>query len=116
KAADWLRKLKPNIRKFYGQNYVQALVNGDIWIAGAYSGDIFQSNLSGNNLQYVNPDEGGLLWVDNLVLLANSKHPVDAMELMNWYYKPNIAAMVAEYVGYITPVPDAQKVVEADAK
>lgn len=117
KAARWLEQQKPLVRKYYGQDYVEALVKGDIWISLGWSGDIFQANLSGgSNLKFVIPDEGVMLWTDCMVILKGTKHPVDAMTLMDYYYQPKPAAMLAEYVNYISPVPDAQQVVESDAK
>lgn len=115
KAARWLEKQKPLVRKYYQSDYIEALAKGDIWITQAWSGDIFQQNLSGTNFKFVNPKEGALLWIDNFVLLAKAKHAVDAMELMDFYFRPKVAAMVAEYVNYITPVPKAKHVVEQDA-
>ena len=116
KAAAWLEKVKPNVRKYYEQDYVKALVNGDIWIAHAWSGDIFQSNLSGSKLKFVIPKEGGLLWTDNFVILKGAQNPVDAMMLMDYYYQPDKAAEVAEWVNYVTPVPSAKQKVLQDAK
>ncbi len=115
KAAAWLQKQKPLVRKYYSQDYISALAKGDIWISQAWSGDIFQQNLSGSNLKFVIPKERGLLWTDNFLLLKYAKHPVDAMKLINFYYQPKPAAMVAEWVNYISPVPKAQPVVESDA-
>ncbi|HET8599066.1 MAG TPA: spermidine/putrescine ABC transporter substrate-binding protein [Segeticoccus sp.] len=115
KAAAWLEKVKPNVRKYYEQDYVQSLVNGDIWVTQAWSGDIFQSNLSGSNLKFVIPKEGGLLWTDNFLILKYAKHPVDALMLMDYYYQPKVAAEVAEWVNYVTPVPKAQQVVLHEA-
>jgi spermidine/putrescine transport system substrate-binding protein len=40
---------------------------------------------------------------------------VDAMMLMDWYYRPEIAAMLTEAINFIPPVPAAQSVVAADA-
>ena len=116
KAAAWLEKVKPGVRKFYEQDYVQALANGDIWVCQAWSGDVFQSNLSGTKLKFVIPKEGGLLWTDNFLILKYAENPVDALLLMDFYYQPKIAAMVAEWVNYVTPVPSARDVVLADAK
>ena len=48
-----------------------------------------------------------MLWTDNMVLLKEIENPVSAMMLIDWYYQPKIAAEVAEYVNYITPVPSA---------
>jgi spermidine/putrescine transport system substrate-binding protein len=85
----------------------------------AWSGDVFQQNLSGkktgSQLKFVIPDEGGLLWVDNFMILKGAKNPVSAMQLMDYYYQPDVAGPVTEYVNYISPVPGAQGVVKADA-
>jgi spermidine/putrescine transport system substrate-binding protein len=34
---------------------------------------------------------------------------------MNWVYQPRIAATMAEYIEYITPVPSAQTYIQQDA-
>ena len=119
KAADWLKSMKPLVRNFYSQNYISGLASGDVWISMAWSGDIFQQNLSGkktgSELKFVIPDEGGLLWIDNFLILKGAKNPVSAMKLMDYYYQPSVAGPVTEYVNYISPVPDAQAVVKADA-
>lgn len=115
KAAAWLQKQKPLVRKYYTQDYIDALAKGDLWISQAWSGDIFQQNLSGTNLKFVVPKEGGLLWTDNMVILKQAEHPVDAITMMDFYYQPKVAAMLAEYVNYICPVPSAQAAVRSDA-
>jgi len=37
------------------------------------------------------------------------------MLLIDWFYKPEIAAMVTEAINYITAVPSVQQIVKADA-
>jgi spermidine/putrescine transport system substrate-binding protein len=119
KAADWLNQMKPLVRNFYSQNYINGLAQGDVWISMAWSGDIFQQNLSGkktgSQLKFVIPEQGGLLWTDNFVILKEAKNPVSAMKLMDFYYQDDVAADVTEYVNYISPVPGAQAVVKKDA-
>jgi spermidine/putrescine transport system substrate-binding protein len=115
KAEGWLQKQKPLVRQYYSQNYIQALATGDVWITMAWSGDVFQQNLSGSHLKFVVPKEGGLLFTDNFVILKYAQNPVDAMMLMDFYYQPKIAAMVTEYNNYVSPVPAAQQAVKADA-
>lgn len=119
KAAAWLMKMKPLVRNYYAQDYISGLASGDIWISMAWSGDVFQQNLSGKKtggqLKFVIPQEGGLLWVDNFVILKGAKNALSAMDLIDYYYQPKVAADVTEYVNYISPVPDAQRVVKQDA-
>jgi spermidine/putrescine transport system substrate-binding protein len=44
-----------------------------------------------------------------------ASHPLDAITYMNWVYQPRIAATMAEYIEYITPVPSAQTFIQQDA-
>ena len=37
------------------------------------------------------------------------------MMLMDWYYRPEIAAMLTEGINYIPPVPRAQVIIAGDA-
>jgi spermidine/putrescine transport system substrate-binding protein len=122
--ADWQRaadKLKEQrdagiVRKYYDQGYIDALGKGDIWMTQAWSGDVFQKNVSdGTNLKFVVPSEGGTLWTDNFTIPITAKNPVDAITLIDFFYRVDIAASLAEYINYITPVPEAQQVILQDA-
>jgi spermidine/putrescine transport system substrate-binding protein len=115
KAADWLTKQRPLVRKYYEQDYIDPLSKGDIWASMAWSGDIFQANASGATLKFVVPTEGAAIWTDNLCIPTGAAHPVDAMTYMDFVYQPDIAAMLAEYINYITPVPGAADVIRQDA-
>jgi spermidine/putrescine transport system substrate-binding protein len=119
KAADKLKQQRDSgiLRKFYDQSYIHALSTGDVWLTMAWSGDVFQANLSAGNedLKFILPTEGGLIWTDNMCIPLNAAHPVDAITYMNYVYQPEIAAMLAEYIDYITPVPSAKQVVEQQA-
>ncbi|HTT52246.1 MAG TPA: spermidine/putrescine ABC transporter substrate-binding protein [Streptosporangiaceae bacterium] len=104
------------VRGYYGQSYIDELVAGHTWISMAWSGDIFQQNLSsGSQLKFVIPDEGGTLWTDNMMIPRYAQNPVDAMLLMDWYYQPRIAAQLTESINYISAVPAAQPIIAAAA-
>jgi spermidine/putrescine transport system substrate-binding protein len=104
------------VRKYYEQDYIDALSRGDVWITMAWSGDIFQQNLSEkSNLKFVIPAEGATIWTDNMMIPKTAQHPVDAIMLMDYFYRPQIAANLAEYINYVTPVPGAKAVIASDA-
>ncbi|GAA4498388.1 spermidine/putrescine ABC transporter substrate-binding protein [Actinoallomurus oryzae] len=122
--ADWKRaaarlqeqKSKGIVRKYYEQDYIDALTRGDVWLTMAWSGDIFQQNLSEkSNLKFVIPKEGATLWTDSLMIPKTAENPVDALMLMDFFYLPDTAAKLAESVNYVTPVPAAKQAIEADA-
>lgn len=47
-------------------------------------------------------------WTDNMMIPRGAANPLSAIQWMNYYYQPRVAAEVADWVEYITPVPDAQ--------
>jgi len=103
-------------RGYYQQDYIDRLTAGETWISMAWSGDVFLQNLSsGTDLKFVIPHEGGNMWTDNMMIPKGAENPVDAMMLMDWYYRPEIAAMLTEAINYIPPVPRAQAIIAGDA-
>jgi spermidine/putrescine transport system substrate-binding protein len=116
KAADWLKKQRPLVRKYYQQDYVGPLSKGDLWASMAWSGDIFQANASGAHLEFVVPEEGAPIWTDNMCIPVHAQHPLDAMIYMDFVYQPQIAAMLADYINYITPVQATQAIFRKDAE
>jgi len=116
RAADKLKEQKPLVRKYYDQGYIDEIGNGDLWITQAWSGDIYQKNLEeGTKLKFLVPKEGGTLWTDNMMIPITAENPVGALALMDFFYKPDIAASLAEYINYITPVPGAKDFIKSDA-
>jgi spermidine/putrescine transport system substrate-binding protein len=98
------------VRQYYEQNYIQALSNGDVALAMGWSGDIFQSNLSGDSegLQFAIPTEGAIIWSDSMMIPKGAAHPVDAMTYMDYVFDPDVAGQMAQWINYITPVPDSK--------
>ncbi len=118
KAASKLEEQKDAgiVRKYYDQSYIDALGAGEVWITQAWSGDVFQKNVSdGTNFQFVIPEEGGTIWTDNMAIPITAVNPVDAITLMDFFFRIDIAATLAEYINYITPVPEAQRVIKEHA-
>jgi spermidine/putrescine transport system substrate-binding protein len=99
------------IRQFTGNDYAPLLAKGDVWAAVAWSGDMVQLQLDHPGLKWVLPKDGGIIWTDNM-LIPKGGNAYAASVLMNWYYRPDIAAEVEDYVNYICPVVGADKVLE----
>ncbi|KQS09856.1 spermidine/putrescine ABC transporter substrate-binding protein [Curtobacterium sp. MCLR17_007] len=117
KAQDWLRKLRPSVAGFYDQSYVNRLENGDTWITQAWSGDVFQAQQSGfPDLEFVTPDEGQMMWHDNMLIPKQAANPLSALTWMDYYYTPRIAGIVEDYVNYVCPVPGAEDYVRDELK
>jgi spermidine/putrescine transport system substrate-binding protein len=91
-------------RRFTGNDYTTDLAKGNAWASMAYSGDIVQLQSDNPNLEFVYPEEGVLLWTDHMMMPAKVEHPYAAETMMNYLYEPEVAASLAAYVNYFTPV------------
>src|SRR5919199_990920 len=103
---------KGQIRRFTGNDYTTDLAKGNVWVAVAYSGDLFQLKADNPELEFVIPDEGAILWTDNMMMPQKPPHPYAAETMMNYVYDPMVAAKIAAYVDYVTPVEGAQQAME----
>jgi spermidine/putrescine transport system substrate-binding protein len=109
-STKWLEKQRELVLGYYDQSYIQYLENEDTWITQAWSGDVFQANLSGYpHLKYVVPKEGQVVWHDNMLIPRQAQNPLSALDWMNYYYTPKIAGIVEDWVNYVCPVPKAQQ-------
>jgi spermidine/putrescine transport system substrate-binding protein len=117
KAAEWMKKLKPQLREFVDNSgMADVLSSGNAWISQAYSGDIYQLNIGGSpDIKFVIPKEGATYWTDNMAIPKNAKHPLDAITYMDYVYRPEVAAQLVEGIAYITPVPAAKEQLQAKA-
>lgn len=100
---------KGQIRRFTGNDYTTDLAKGNVWAAVAYSGDVVQLKADSPELEFLIPDEGAMIWSDNLMIPAKAEHPYAAETMMNYVYEPEVAARIAAEVNYVTPVIGAKE-------
>ena len=96
------------IRQFTGNDYAQLLAKGDVWACVAWSGDMVQLKLENPKLEFVIPEDGGMIWTDNM-LIPKGGDVFTASTFMNFVYDPKIAAQIEAYVNYICPVDGAKE-------
>lgn len=97
-------------RRFTGNDYTTDLTKGNVAIALAYSGDLVQLRADNPNLRFSYPDEGAMLFTDNMLLPEGVQHPYAAETMMNYVYDPEVAARICAYVNYISPVEGIQEI------
>ncbi|WP_081680843.1 PotD/PotF family extracellular solute-binding protein [Cellulomonas sp. URHD0024] len=103
-----------HIRKVLGNSYTQDLSSGDAIAVIGWSGDITSLNYeSDDRFEFAIPDAGGTLWSDNMMVPIGSPARSNAEKLMDYYYDPEVAAQVAAWVNYITPVQGAKEAMDA---
>ena len=101
------------VRQYFGQGYIGALQSGDVAISLAWAADVLISQADGyDNIRFAVPEEGGLLWTDSMCIPVGAEHPLDAITYMDFIYRPEIAAMMSDWIQGVSPVPEAQDVLE----
>ena len=119
--ADWektaakLREQRDKgiVRKYYSQDYVDAVSKGDVWMTMAWSGDVY--SLTSPDVKFVVPEEGGTIWTDNMCIPKTAENPVDALTLMDWLYVPENNVPLTEFINYMPPIPSTQKILKQKA-
>ncbi|MDB5486022.1 MAG: spermidine/putrescine transporter substrate-binding protein PotF, partial [Tardiphaga sp.] len=106
KAADLVAKIRPSVRKFHSSEYLGALASGEICFVVGWSGDIMQARAraaeakSGVEIGYAIPKEGAQMFFDNLSIPADAKNVAEAHELINYLWRPEIAARNTNFLSY----------------
>jgi spermidine/putrescine transport system substrate-binding protein len=111
-ANDLLREQVESgqVRNIKGNSYLEDLKSGDTLAAICWSGDITVINAeAGDKWEFAIPEAGATLWNDNFLVPIGSSRKTNAETLINYYYEPEVAAEVAAWVNYITPVVGAKE-------
>ena len=111
-AIEHLHKARSRgqIRAFTGNEYIQDLAAGNIVACEAWSGDVAAAE--DPNIRFVVPEEGLMIWADNMLVPNLATHQGNAEKWIDFYYEPEIAAQLAAYVYYICPVEGGKQAME----
>ena len=118
KAADLVSKVRPYVRKFHSSEYLSALATGEICLVVGWSGDVMQARSraaeakSGVEIGYTIPKEGAQMFFDNLAIPADAQHVAEAYELINYLYRPEVAAKNSDFLSYANGNLASQKLVD----
>jgi len=118
KAADLVTKIRPLVRKFHSSEYLSALATGEICLVVGWSGDIMQARARAAEAKgdieigYAIPKQGAQMFFDNLAIPADAQHVSEAYELINYLYRPEVAAKNSDYLSYANGNLASQKLVD----
>ena len=118
KAAELVLKIRPYVRKFHSSEYLSGLATGEICFVVGWSGDIMQARSraaeakNGIEIGYAIPKEGAQMFFDNLAIPADAQHVAEAYELINYLYRPEVAARNTDFLSYANGNLASQKLVD----
>ena len=109
-----VRSIKPKLKGFTSDTYIDELAAGETWLAQGWSGDVFQARDQNQDVSYVIPKEGTLQFVDVMAVPKGAPHPGNAARFMNYVLHPKVQARISSYVSYGTPVSLAKPLLPPD--
>jgi putrescine transport system substrate-binding protein len=121
-AGEALMAFRPYVRFIDTQRMITDLANGDICVAVGYSGDMLQARDRGaeakpaQEVAYVIPKEGSIIWFDSYLIPVDAPHPKNAHKFINYMLKPDVIAAVTNTVNYANGNVAAAEKVNPDVR
>ncbi len=104
-AAQLLIAAKPNVRAITPDTGQDLLIAGEVDIALEYNGDVLQVMEEDDDLSYVLPVEGGILWEDDMCIPRGGPNPENAHAFIDFILDGEVHGAIANFVRY--PCPNA---------
>ncbi len=102
-ARDLLLREKALVKGYNSSNFQEDLAAGDAWIAQAYNGNMTFVMRDEPALRYVVPKEGCTISVDCACIPRTAPHKDLAEAFINYFNRPEVAALFVNDSGFNTP-------------
>lgn len=115
-AKALLIKAKPALSGYDSDTYEDLLASGENLMAHGWNGDFLVAQEDNENIAYTIPQEGGVIWVDNMCIpaAATPEEKLSAEMLMNFILRPDMGAKLSEYTYYASPNKAAEDQLSPD--
>jgi spermidine/putrescine transport system substrate-binding protein len=110
-AADLVNETVADLAAFNSAGYEDLLASGEISVAHGWNGDFFAAYDGAStddydayeDYGYAIPNEGGVVWVDNMAVPTTAEHPCTAMTFIDFILDPVNGAELTNYNFYASP-------------
>jgi putrescine transport system substrate-binding protein len=105
-AEKVLMAMRPYVRYVHSSKYIEDLANGEICLALGWSGDIGQSSArardakNGNNIKFLIPKEGAVMFFDMMAIPADAMHPNNAHLFIDYLLRADVSAKNSSVLHY----------------
>lgn len=99
-AFEKLKLLMPNVKVFSSDTVVSIIVDEDATLGMVWNGDAYKASHENKNVNFVFPEEGFIIWVDNLAIPTHAPHKDAAYAFINFLLRPEIAKEIALRTNY----------------
>lgn len=103
-----LQKLTPNIKLLATDAVTRIIVDEDALIGMAWNGDVVKAQQENQQLNFIFPKEGYILWAECFAIPSNAEHFEEAYAFINYLLAPKHAAEITKQMYYPVTVTKAK--------
>ena len=105
---------KPLVQAYMDENIKDKMIGNEGALAMLFSGDAMYCINENDELDYIVPKEGSIVWSDVILIPKGSKNKTEAEMFIDFLCRPDIALANTEYIGYSTPNAETYKLLPED--
>ncbi|MBA3660108.1 MAG: spermidine/putrescine ABC transporter substrate-binding protein [Gammaproteobacteria bacterium] len=91
-----------NVKVFSSDTVVSIMIDDDATVGTAWNGDTYKAWKENKNLHFLYPQDGFVIWVDNLSIPKTAPHPDTAYAFIDFLLRADIGKEVALATSYPT--------------
>jgi spermidine/putrescine transport system substrate-binding protein len=108
-TLDYMIACAPNVTAYWDsrQQSIDMVLNEEVYLAEGWDGTGWLLSETNPDIKFIVPEEGGIGWVDTLVIPAQADNPAAAYAWINYMYEPKNAGKLAGLSGYVSAIDGA---------
>ncbi|RME87756.1 MAG: spermidine/putrescine ABC transporter substrate-binding protein [Anaerolineae bacterium] len=115
-AKQLLIQAKAGLSGYDSDTYEDLVAAGENLMAHGWNGDFLVAQEDNEDVAYTVPQEGGVIWVDNICIPVTTPpdQKLAAEMFIDFLLRPDIGAMLSEYTYYASPNAAAEELLPED--
>ena len=113
-ARDLLIQQKPMIYAYDSEQYEDLVSADGTVLAHGWSGDFFMVAVEDERIWYAIPQEGGVIWADNLCVPKTAPSQYTAEVFINYLLEGEVGAAISNFTWYASPNAAASEFIDAE--
>ncbi|MBN1149375.1 MAG: spermidine/putrescine ABC transporter substrate-binding protein [Anaerolineales bacterium] len=115
-AKELLIQAKAGLAGYDSDTFEDLLASEENLMAHGWNGDFLVAQESNENIAYVVPEEGGVVWVDNICIpiSATPQEKLAGEMFIDFLLRPDIGAMLSEFNWYASPNAAAEELFDEE--
>jgi spermidine/putrescine-binding protein len=98
-----LIELMPNVRLFDSDSPKTALLAGEVSLGHTWNGEAAIAHSENPSIDYICPEEGCGIWIDNLAIPKGAPHADAALAFINYVLSPEASVLITKEFPYSNP-------------